>query len=225
MKNSTSPLLAYLHQRLAVVAAVGAHPHLPKVLAHPFDRSRQHFLGPVAGVPIAFPQPQIQHIAGLRQGPVQRAVAPRIVVRKVRPFLLLPIHFMDRRVPVQRRYLAPLSGQHPERFLLYCLRRVPQLRQSLPLLVLLVVTKAPQKLADRRGVRYPVAPQHSLQCVILAQPIDVLQLVPATEHAEDQGQDMIRFPVPLAAPQHSYPSVDSARHSEPLDQLAHQHQT
>ena len=40
-------LLAYLHQRLAVVAAVGAHPHLPKVLAHPFDRSRQHFLGPV----------------------------------------------------------------------------------------------------------------------------------------------------------------------------------
>ena len=38
---------------------------------------------------------------------------------------------------------------------------------------------------------------------------NVLQLVPATEHAEDQGQDMIRFPVPLAAPQHSYPSVDS----------------
>ena len=141
------------------------------------------------------------------------------------PFLLLPIHFMDRRVPVQRRYLAPLSGQHPERFLLYCLRRVPQLRQSLPLLVLLVVSKAPQKLADRRGVRYSVAPQHSLQCVILAQPVDILQPAPATDHAVDQGQDMIRLPVPLAALQHPYPSVDCARHSEPLDQLAHQHQT
>ena len=111
------------------------------------------------------------------------------------------------------------------RFLLYCRRRVPQLRQSLPLLVLLVVTKAPQKLADRRRVRYPVAPQHSLQCVILAQPVDILQPAPATDHAVDQGQDMIRLPVPLAASQHPYSSVDCARHSEPLDQLAHQHQT
>ena len=121
--------------------------------------------------------------------------------------------------------LAPLPGQHPERFLLYCLGRVPQLCQSLPLLVLLVVSKAPQKLADRRGVRYPVAPQHSLQCVILAQPVDILQLAPATEHAVDQGQDMIRFPVPFAASQHPYPSVDCTRHSEPLYELAHQHQT
>ena len=63
---------------------------------------------------------------------------------------------MDRRVPVQRRYLAPLPGQHPERVLLYCLGRVPQLCQSLPLLVLLMVSKAPQKLADCRRVRYPV---------------------------------------------------------------------
>ena len=34
---------------------------------------------------------------------------------------------------------------------------------------------------DRRRVRYAVAAQHSLQCFILAQPVDIVQPAPATE--------------------------------------------
>ena len=95
---------------------------------------------------------------------------------------------MDRRVPVQRRYLAPLSGQHPERF--GTPPSCPATPPSLPLLVL----PAPQKLAIviACGIRSPAPvrwPSRLTSCSLFP-PLNT----------EDQGQDMIRL---LAAPQHS----------------------
>ena len=58
-----------------------------------------------------------------------------------------------------------------------------------------------------------------------AQPIDVGQRLPAAQQVVDHGQDMVRLPVPLAAPQDAQPCVKRARYSQALDQIAYQYQT
>ena len=126
-----------------------------------------------------------RHIAGLRQGPVQRAVAPRLRTQSP-PLLLLPIHFMDHESQ-SRRYLAPLSGQHP-RFLLY-----PAARNSAQ--PLLGCWSSPKLKLDRVACGIRSRPSTRFSASSWPSRL-LLQPAPATDHAVDQGQDMI-LPVPL----------------------------
>ena len=216
MKNS-SPRCSHIlvHQRLAVVA-MSACMTSRKCLLTRSIVPRQHFLGPVAGVPIADPQPQIQHIAGLRQGPVQRRCSvPRVLRTQSPPLPSRPIHFMDRRVPVQRCYLATLYGAasrtHPAVWTPSCLRNS---RQSLPTLRLAGRYQSATETCRSSSVRYPVVPQHfAFSASSWRSRLTSCSLFPPLTW-EDQGQDMIRFPDTQR--RHSYPSVDSARRSEPL---------
>ena len=113
----------------------------------------------------SLPAAPIQHIAGLRQGPVQRAVAPHC--RTQSPPLPSSAHTLHgSTVPVQRRYLAPSRGSiptHPAVWPPSC----PATRQ-----VAACLAGRYQSATEtcRSSWRAAVAPQHSLQCIILAQP-------------------------------------------------------
>ena len=205
-----------------VEAAVGTHPYAAKVPADPLDRPRQYLRGARARVGVALPQPLIEHVAGLRQRRVQYVVAPRPVMREVRPFLLLAVHLMIRGVPVQRHYLAPAPRQQGKGSLLDSLDHLPQLAHPWRLLALVFIPLVPeacQKVAHGGRMRDLLGAQHPQQRRIVCQPVDVVERITAGQQIVDQREDVIRLRIRLVALQHAQPGVDRLRDPESLDEL------